>query len=420
MKETGNTAPSSAKMAVISLITLFVGAFLTITTETLPMGLLPQMSQSMGVSQSMIGQLVSFYALVTLLVTLPLTAWTSHWPRRRLFVSIMLVFAASNLLLAFSPHYAVAVVARLIAAAVHGVLWSMMASYATRLVPQQKAGRAVATVFAGNSAALTLGVPLGTAIGNALGWRVSFLAMGVISILVVVAGATLLPQVEGVKSGKIGVGTAFRAPGIKAIVLATALIMLAHFTFYTYIAPYLEDRGIPEGRVSGVLFAFGVAGIVGVWAAGILVDKRPRDAMLMSAGLVTLSMVGLGTVNGAPVGTVTLSIVLGLAYAALPTLLQSAALKAAPAAQTAASALFILAFNLGIFAGSGGGGQILSHLGIDWLPVVAAVLAAAATLVVILARKHAFPKVQTVTRDRTTDSASSDDAVEPVAQFTAH
>ncbi|UJB42752.1 MFS transporter [Streptomyces sp. A1-5] len=391
MNDTANGAPPSGKAAVASLITLFVGAFLTITTETLPMGLLPQMSESIGVSQSMIGQLVSFYALVTLFVTLPLTAWTSHWPRRRLFVTIMVVFAVSNLLLAASPNYAVAVVARLIAAAVHGVLWSMMATYATRLVPPKKAGRAVATVFAGNSAALTLGVPLGTAVGTALGWRTSFVAMGVIAVLVVLAGSVLLPQVEGAKSGKVGIGQAFRTPGIKAIVLATTLIMLAHFTFYTYIAPYLEDRGITEGGVSGALFAFGVAGIVGVWAAGVLVDKRPRGALLWAVGLVTLSLVGLGVINGAPAVTVGLTIILGLAYAALPTLLQSAALKAAPAAQTAASALFILAFNLGIFAGSGAGGQFLARLGVGSLPAIAAVLAAAATLVVVMARAYGFP-----------------------------
>lgn len=394
MNETAKGAPPSSRAAVAGLITLFVGAFLTITTETLPMGLLPQMSDGIGVSQSMIGQLVSLYALVTLLVTLPLTAWTSHWPRRRLFVAIMVVFAASNLLLAVATNFAVAIAARLIAAAVHGVLWSMMASYAMHLVPPDKAGRAVATVFAGNSAALTLGVPLGTAVGNALGWRTSFVAMAVISVIVVGAASVLLPQVEGVKSGKTGVGKTFNTPGIKAIVLTTTLIMLAHFTFYTYIAPYLEDRGIADDGVSGVLFAFGVAGIVGVWTAGILVDKRPRGALLWATGLVTLSMVGLGAINGAPVVTVVLAIILGLGYAALPTLLQSAALEAAPATRTAASALFILAFNFGIFAGAAGGGQFLTHLGVGSLPIIAAVLAASAMLVIVMSGKHGFPKAR--------------------------
>ncbi|WP_344685727.1 MFS transporter [Saccharopolyspora taberi] len=391
MNVTVKDAPPSGKAAVAGLVTLFAAAFLTITTETLPMGLLPQMSDGIGASQPMIGQLVSLYALVTLLVTLPLTAWTSHWPRRRLFVVIMVVFAVSNLLLAVSPNYATAAFARLIAAAVHGVLWSMMASYATRLVPPDKAGRAVAAVFAGNSAALTLGVPLGTTVGTTFGWRVSFLGMGVIAVLVVVAAATLLPRVEGVRAGRTGVGTAFRTPGVRGIVLTTTLIMLAHFAFYTYIAPYLANRGIPEEGVSAVLFAFGGAGAVGVWAAGALVDTRPRGALLWAVGLVTAAMAGLAVIRDLPVATVVLAVVLGLAYAALPTLLQSAALKAAPAAQTAASSLFVLAFNLGIFAGAGLGGLFLEHIGVSALPVVAAVLAAAATVVVIAGRRHSFP-----------------------------
>lgn len=393
MNETDKGAPPSGTAVAAGLTTLFAGAFLTITTETLPMGLLPQMSEGIGVSPSLTGQLVSLYALVTLLVTLPLTAWTAHWPRRRLFVAVMVVFAASNLLLAAAPHYALAVVARLLSATVHGVLWSMMPAYATRLVPPGKGGRALAVVFAGNSAALTLGLPLGTAAGNALGWRTSFAALGVVAVLVAVAGAALLPRVEGVWSGGTGIGAAFAAPGIKAILLATTFVMLGFFAFYTYIAPYLEHSGIPEGGVSGVLFGFGAAGVAGVWTAGVLVDRRPRGAMLGTVGLLTLSLAGLGAVRGMPVLTVVLTIALGLSYSALPTLLQSAALKAAPTAQNAASALFILAFNVGISGGSGVGGQLLAHLGVAALPLTAAVLAGAAVVVVAVARRRGFPRV---------------------------
>ncbi|WP_415840781.1 MFS transporter [Nocardiopsis rhodophaea] len=223
----------------------------------------------------------------------------------------------------------------------------------------------------------------------------------------------LLPQVEGAKTGKVGFGEALRPPGIKGIVLTSVLIMLAHFTFYTYIAPYLKDRGIPENGVSGVLFAFGAAGVVGVRGAGVLVDKRPRGALLWATGLMTFSMVGLALVTELPVLTVALSVVLGLAYAALPTLLQSASLKTAPATQDAASALFILAMNLGIFAGSGIGGQILEQLGVGALPMAAAILAAVATALVIAGRKHSFPTVAQLMATRVERNGGTRRAREP-------
>lgn len=277
----------------LGLLVLFVAAFLTITTETLPMGLLPQMSKGLGASESQVGLLVAVYAFVIMVVTLPLASWTARWPRRRLFLVIMAAFAVSNLLMALAPSFPVAIVGRVVAALVHGVLWSMMAAYATRMVTPERAGRAVATVYAGNSAALSLGVPLGTAMGNALGWRSAFVALAVVAAVITALAPALLPHAPGARSSDSSVTKAFRIPGVLAIALATTLIMLGHFTLYTYVAPYLAHAGVTEQAVSPVLFAFGVAGIAGVWCAGLLVDRRPRGALLGAVGIMVLALAAL-------------------------------------------------------------------------------------------------------------------------------
>ncbi|AHK34249.1 MFS transporter [Rhodococcus opacus] len=382
--------PSRTKRGGLGV--LFVAAFMTITTETLPMGLLPQMGQGLGASESQVGLLVAIYALVVMLVTLPVTAWTANWPRRRLFLVIMAAFAVSNLLMALAPTFPVAIIGRLIAALVHGVLWSMMAAYATQMVAPGRAGRAVATVYAGNSAALSLGVPLGTALGNALSWRAAFVVLAGVAVLVMAAAPALLPQVPGTRSADSSAAKAFRIPGVLAIAVTTTVVMLGHFTLYTYVAPFLQDAGISESAVSPVLFAFGVAGIAGVWCAGMLVDRRPRGALLSAVGIVVLALTGLGAVGWFTPATITLIVLWGLAYAALPTFLQSAALKAAPAAPAAASALFIIGFNLGIGGGSLVGGQVLDHIGVAAVPGAAAALTAVALLIALFARTSAFPR----------------------------
>ncbi|WP_231868923.1 MFS transporter [Rhodococcus opacus] len=322
------------------LAVLFVAAFMAITTETLPMGLLPQMGQGLGASESQVGLLVAIYAFVVMLVTLPVTAWTANWPRRRLFLVIMAAFAVSNLLMALAPTF---------------------------------------PVLAG------------------------------VAVLVMAGAPALLPQVPGTRSADSSAAKAFRIPGVLAIAVTTTVVMLGHFTLYTYVAPYLQDAGISEKAVSPVLFAFGVAGIAGVWCAGMLVDRRPRGALLSAAGLVVLALAGLGAVGWFTPATIALIVLWGLAHAALPTFLQSAALKAAPAAQAAASALFIIGFNLGIGGGSLVGGRVLDHIGVAAVPGAAAALTAVALLIVVFARTSALPRRTTsavIARPGNKDEAS--------------
>lgn len=358
------------------LAVLFAAAVTTITTEALPVGLLPQMSDDLGVSRAWTGFLVGGYSLLVIVLTLPLTAVTARWDRRRLLVVVMGLFAAGNALLAFAPDYPTALLARLLAAAGHGVLWSAMAGHAAGLAAPGRAGRAVAVVFAGNSAALTVGVPLGTALGQAAGWRAGFVVLSAFSVLIAITAGAVLPASPGIRA-VTGVRGALRLPGVRTVAAATALVMLGHFALHTYLVPYLGSAD-----AAPALLAFGAAGILGVWAAGLLADRAPGPHLLGALGLHAAAIAALPLTTGDT--AIALVAVWGAAYAALPTLLQTCALRAAPQAAQAASALFIIAFNVGITAGSLLGGQALTHLGagrLPWvavLPVLAAGIAVAA------------------------------------------
>lgn len=361
--------------SLLGLAVLFTAAFTTITTETLPMGLLPSMSRDLGVSEPQVGLLVGVYALLIMVVTLPLVALTRRLPRRRLLVVIMAAFAVGNLLTILAPNYPVVVAARLVAGLGHGVLWSAMAAYAARLVAPERAGRAVAVVFAANSVALTLGLPLGTALGEAAGWRAPFAVLAALAVLVMLVAPAVLPDAPGDGAAAPGVLGAARLPGVRLVMLVTGLVMLGHFALYTYIAPFLLHAGAAVGPS---LFVFGLAGVLGVLAAGVSADRAPRAALLVALGVMVIAMAALALTRAN--SAVAITAAWGAAYAALPTLLQALVLRVAPHAQASASALFIITFNLGITAGSGLGGYLLAQYGPAPLPVVAAALAASAWL----------------------------------------
>ncbi|TBO58820.1 MFS transporter [Streptomyces kasugaensis] len=383
--------------------------FMSITTEALPMGLLPQLSAGLGVSESGAGLLVALYAFVIMMVTLPIAARTAHWPQRRLLLVITAVFVLSNLLLAAAPSYAAAVIARLIAASVHGVLWSALPACATCLVPAERTGRAVAVVFASNTAALAFGVPLGTAVGNALSWRSAFVLLAVVAVLLLVAAPVLLPETSGAPATRVTALAAFKLPGVLTITVATTLVMLGHFSIYAYISPYLQHIGVSEAGAGPVLLVFGLAGVVGVWSTGVLVDRRPRGATLVFTGALALVFAALAVTGKVTTLSLVLVVIWGLLFAGLPALLQSAALTAAPQAQAAVSALYVIGVNFSIGGGSIAGGQVLNRLGVAALPLLAAVSATASWFIIAGAHRHAFPR-RPITRAAAQPEQDSDDS----------
>lgn len=390
---TETAAPARAPWPLAGLLVVAAGTFLSVTTEMLPMGLLSSISRDLDVSEPTVGLLVTGYALMVALFAAPLGRLTARFPRRGLLVGTLVAYAASNVIMALSTVYPLAAAARLIGGLTHGAFWAICAGYAARMVTPDRVGRAVTLVFTGGTVAILLGVPAGTALGVAIGWRAAFAVLAGISLLLALVGWRLLPDFPGeAPGGGMSLFQVLRTPSVAIVVVTTAVTMLGYFSFYTYISPFLQSTGLSEAALSAALLGYGAAGAVGLLAAGLLVDRRPRFAMLAGTATLTAALIALALSGHSAAAAVASAAVAGMALNALATLVQAAILRAAPtgAADTAA-ALNASAFNVGIGGGALVGGMVLAGWGPAALPIVAAVLTCAGVCGVAYGRRAGFP-----------------------------
>jgi DHA1 family inner membrane transport protein len=372
----------------IGLIALSATVFLSISSEMIPTGLLPEMSESLGVSPSQIGLLVTVFAFTVVLSSAPLTALTVRIPRHTLMVTILAVLGLSNLLTAVAPTYELVLATRVLGGLAHGLFWAMVPAYSAHLVDREHIARAVSITLAGGTIALVLGVPLGTVLGQAVGWRWAFAAIAFALFLGVLAVIRWLPPVE--RDDAIPADAAPRRdPTILAVGLlcvTVAIVMIGNYAFYTFIAPYLIDRlGVAPEFLSAVLFAYGAAGALGLVLAGTVFGKRTSAGLVIGLAATALG-VGIAAV-ATPVLWVSLGgiVLWGLAFGLVPPLLQTRLLHTASTRiRDTASAFYTTAFNLGI-----GGGALIGALLLDWrglgaLPVATIVLVLVGLVVVLV------------------------------------
>jgi predicted MFS family arabinose efflux permease len=381
-----------------ALAVLSASAFVYVTAETLPVGLLPQIAQGLSVSEADVGLLLTSYAVVAGLTTIPLTAITMGIPRHLLIAATVAAFAVAQLAAALAPTFLVLMLARLICALAHGVFWSAIAPVAARLAPPGQAGKATAMVFLGNSLAIVLGVPLGTAIGQWLGWRIAIGALAVAGVLGVVALLLVLPKMAALPqdlatrtAARLRASVAIiRSGPVAAVCAATAVLVIGQFAAYTYIAPLVRrDGGLQGFGLSALLLGYGMAGLFGNWFIGRHVDRRPGPLVTGCVALIVVALAALVPVLG-PVPTVLAALVWGGAFTACPVALQAAILRVAPQARDAASAVYVVAFQIGIGGGAFLGERFVRAGLLGVLPALAAGLAFAAG-VIVLAARQTFP-----------------------------
>lgn len=377
---------------------LGAATFVGVSTELLPIGLLPAISTDLATSEGAAGLAVTGYALVVALAATPLTAATSGWPRRRVLLAVLFLYAASTAVAAAAPTLPVLLAARMLGGLCHGVFWSMIAGYAARLVPADRVGRATSAVFTGNALAVAVGLPVSTAAGQAFGWRAAFVGAAVATGVVALAAWLVLPPVAADRpaetaAGVTGAGgpsgpvrSALARPGVRAVALFTGLVVLGLYTFFSYITVYLREVGASDGVVSAALLAYGVAGVVGTRVLGPAYDRRPVASFGVTTAALLCALAALavlGVVPAArwvPVAAVVATTALGCAAISLPVTLQAMVLRHGGPTPDAASSLFVAAFNLGISGGALTGALVLTTVGSAVLPLTAVVIAAAAAL----------------------------------------
>jgi predicted MFS family arabinose efflux permease len=391
-----------------ALSVLAASAFFYVTAETLPVGLLPQIAHGLRVDEASVGLLLTSYAVVAGLSTIPLTALTMRVPRHLLIAITVAIFAVSQGIATFAPTFRTLVLARLICALAHGVFWSVIGPVAARLAPPGQSGRATALVFVGNSLAIVLGVPLSTALGQWLGWRVAIGTMAVGGVLSVLVLLRVLPPLPALPHDRaLGAGRQLAAAvqvigNRKVFVLCaiTATMVIGQFAAYTYIAPLVRRDGDLAGfGLSALLLGYGAAGLISNFLFSRQIDRRPGILLAGALGTVVVTVGLLAPVLG-PVPTGICVVLWGAAFTAIPACLQATVLRVAPRARDAASALYVVAFQIGIGGGALVGERFVQADRLGALALFTAAFALAACVAVLAARQVFPPRLSAADHHR--------------------
>ncbi|RDI54319.1 MFS transporter [Nocardia mexicana] len=365
---------------------LSFGIFVIVTSEILPVGLLNPIVADYAVSSGVGGLLLTLPGL-TALVSAPLaTVATRRLDRRRMLVVFLLILALANLLCLAAPAFWLVLVGRALVGLVIGGYWSIGAGLSPRLVPPGAVTAATAIFFAAVPVGSVLGVPLGTQLGQAFGWRLPFAVLCGLSVAGAIALRCTLPRLPAlqVTSAAVLLGL-LRKPGtgVRTGLVVTALVVVAHFAAYTYLAPFLRDTtGVDDGTVGGFLLVYGVAGVAGTLATSRTLARSLRGTLAASAGLIAVGTVLLPVLGRWPAGALVLLIVWGLAYGTVPACSQTWFARSAPHAPEAASVLFTASFQATLAMGALVGGRVVDASSTATVMVCAGLLAMVTVLVV--------------------------------------
>jgi predicted MFS family arabinose efflux permease len=364
----------SLRRAWTALVVLSLTAFVFITAEMLPIGLLTLMAPDLDRSRSQIGLLVSGYAVVVVVASVPLTRLTQRIPRRQLLGVIMVLFAVANAVAAFASTYAVLAGARLVTALAQALFWSVVSATVTGPFPVAVRGRVVALFATGAVLAPVLGVPLGTWLGQQAGWRVPFAVLAGIGVATAAAVILLIPAYPP-DAGGAARGTTPDARRFATLLVATAVGIAGFLTLNTFVTPFLLDvSGFSEAALAPLLFISGAAGIAGTIVAARTLDAHPIFSLLAPLSIGTACLVGLYALGAVEPATVVLLGGVGLAYAGFAVAVQSRMLQLAPGSTDIASAGVSTVFNAGIAAGSLLGGVLLPGPGPRFLALAGGLL----------------------------------------------
>jgi len=378
------------KLPLGALLALAMTGFICIVTETLPAGLLPEIGSGLGVSPSFAGQMVTVYALGSLLAAIPLTIATQSWRRRTVLLLTIVGFLIFNSVTALSSNYWLTLIARFFAGVSAGLAWSLIAGYARRMVVPRLQGRALAVAMVGTPIALSLGVPLGTWLGGIMGWRMAFGLMSGMTLVLIAWVLVKVPDYPGQSSSqRMALRQVFFTPGVRSVLGVVFTWMLAHNILYTYVAPFVSTAGLAND-VDLVLLAFGVAALVGIWVTGRLVDRHLRATVLASLATFAAVSVFFGLFSGTALAVYVGVFIWGLTFGGAATLLQTALADSAGEGADVALSMNVVVWNSAIAGGGLLGGVLLGQWGVSSFPWVLLVLLLLSLVIALRARVHGF------------------------------
>ncbi|QCL70908.1 sugar transporter [Neisseria subflava] len=363
----------------VSVCALAVGAFIFNTTEYIPIALLSDIGQSFDKPATEVGMMITVYAWIVALLSLPLMLMTKNIERRKLLLMLFALFALFHALSFFSWNFNILLVSRIGIALTHAVFWSITASLAVRLAPTGKTNQALGLLSTGTVLAMVLGIPLGRVIGQYFGWQLSFLLIGVCAAGVMLVLAKNLPALPSQNTGSLSsLPSLFKRRNLMLLYAMTVLIITAHFTAYSYIEPFvLQVGGFKAEQVTIVLSLYGLAGFAASYLFGKWFAKSQRLFMLGAVAVILLSALLLLPFASFPYAVYALVFIWGVAIVIVSLGMVSKVLAFASDATDVANSIYSGLYNVGI-----GGGALLGHyvtvwFGLSNIGIAGALLAAA-------------------------------------------
>ena len=363
----------------VSVCALAVGAFIFNTTEYIPIALLSDIGQSFDKPATEVGMMITVYAWIVALLSLPLMLMTKNIERRKLLLMLFALFALFHALSFFSWNFNILLVSRIGIALTHAVFWSITASLAVRLAPTGKTNQALGLLSTGTVLAMVLGIPLGRVVGQYFGWQLSFLLIGVCAAGVMLVLAKNLPALPSQNTGSLSsLPSLFKRRNLMLLYAMTVLIITGHFTAYSYIEPFvLQVGGFKAEQVTIVVSLYGLAGFAASYLFGKWFAKSQRLFMLGAVAVILLSALLLLPFASFPYAVYALVFIWGVAIVVVSLGMVSKVLAFASDATDVANSIYSGLYNVGI-----GGGALLGHyvtvwFGLSNIGIAGALLAAA-------------------------------------------
>jgi probable sugar efflux transporter len=373
------------RLKFFRVILLVFAGFVFNTTEFLPVALLSDIADSFHIPVEQAGLMITLYAWIVSLMSLPFMLMTAKLERRSLLIKLLIVFVASHVLSVLAWDFWVLLLSRIGIAFTHAIFWSITTSLAVRVAPKDKKAQAIGLLAMGSALAMVLGLPLGRVIGQYFGWREAFAIIAVLAFTILILFYRFLPHLESRNAGSLrSLPLLIKRPLLLGLYALTILIISAHFTAYSYIEPFMVRIGeMSDAAATAILLIFGLSGIIASLLFNRFYQRSPTVFLLTSMGILMLSLVLLLPLSENQFSMFLLAFIWGIGISGIGLSLQVRVLQLASDATDVAMAIYSGLYNVGIGGGALLGNQVMQHFGLANIGFSGAAFAAMGLLLFI-------------------------------------